>query len=1643
MATGARHLRNRGAAKSMKDASDSDDSTPDEANEGLEGGGPSARGGAGTKQPRARKAPAAPVAQGRPVGRPPRAVAGGRRKKDSGADLHGMSLLDILSKHAEAVPRAAKELVKEYQEDKSGATARLMTLVANTAGYDEEVTVDEAEDGEVDALVKNMAEHVIQHHYVDPLHEKKTRTFRPSYTAFFTALVSELHAAGLLLDDFFVERVSGLVISLSCSPAHPDPLRRHPDRLRRPPPPEAHPRPPQVQPFRLAGTLAASHLMAGWVQAQKLLARDLSQTQFQVDAEGKKRPPNKGLLDSLKKQLESQHRASSDLEATAKNVITSVFAVRFRDCVPEVRAVVIRAFADWIAAAPEAYLADAHLKYLGWALSDVNAEVRAAAVAGVSQLYGHKENVLGLHDFKVRFEARFKEMVFDLDEGVTVAALGLLAQLVEAEEMEQGAIRDDVYELLGDDSSAVRAAAADLVARLLLDAAQTQAGGSGSPADGAKSKRGKAGGNKAKDKAGTSGSGGAGTSSESAALRAQLECLLDLLATLKGGGVLMAQLECLLDLLATLKAARPVTSSQGAASGGSTGGIDVPELSRLLHERVKVLRSCGALTAALLDDELLEERGPGAASQIAELLRACVVRTAVEGDGTEGNDALQALSLEMVTQLPALLGKHQADAAVSTALMSVFLHLQLDVYVLSQEEAGFARLLGKVTEQLFRHAHDESAAASAAAALVHAADTAPAGLAHAAQLALSKAVTRAGDQLVAATSGVQGLTPRELKDQVLDLASDDRSSAGQLYALQCALVRSAALLRAGARALASQAPVYEALHYLLEDCLSSGRRLGSTVTQLALDSMKSVLAWQLVRASGEPGRAASGAALLAELRGRTQAFLTQLCALYPPGGGADQQDEADQDEEEGWEERAALLEEDDDAVRGISLRCLAESLTLFTGTTYEGEAWAAEAVPAEAPDDVVRCLWGYAAGALDAAQAEVEDADERLGDDDEEPEAPSAEHLALLSARAKAVDAQLGAVGVVGDVLSAARVLSHRHFRWLAAHLVSHMVSYGPEVAELTREVVRDLRSARPAVMPEVYMGAMKLAFNKVVEEEEQPEDEDGPSPALSDFSELCKCIAHMYVGHNIHREELMRIARAGLVYALSDAPSRLAFAAWGLGHFTGKLAQEDAASLVAEVEEASAGHDDDDEWTAMMQYLAGLRDRVSRGKGAARGALKGARAAAAAAPRPRKISFAADDGEGAEARADASPAAAAADGEEDDQRDQQEPVHTNSSSTRTLSHTQTGGDASPAAAAAPPGEEEEDQHDQQEPEPDAAPAWTQRGRRPARTSAAAASGGSLPRPAGGSLRHTYSGNASDSGGDGGVDGADMGADMMLHGGGDGSGGGAPSSLLASVGGARSGGRGARSSGRSSGSGGGSQGAVDAPAAAAAARAAAAQQQQQQRGARGARRAAPPLDAIPANEEEEEAPAAAPPARAAGGGGGAGGRARGGGAAAAAAAAASAADATAGAAAAGAGGGRTRRAGATQVQFQMEQLTLPLTHPLTVSSPEGSDDDRSGGSDGEGSGGSGVGQGGSGAGHGGAQVNSGGGGGGGSDGSEEGGDGGSDGEGPGGGQVSSGSAGGVGDGGGGGGGGGAESQGTQATTGGLEPPPRPKRRRRI
>ena len=163
----------------------------------------------------------------------------------------------------------------------------------------------------------------------------------------------------------------------------------------------------------------------------------------------------------------------------------------------------------------------------------------------------------------------------------------------------------------------------------------------------------------------------------------------------------------------------------------------------------------------------------------------------------------------------------------------------------------------------------------------------------------------------------------------------------------------------------------------------------------------------------------------------------------------------------------------------------------------------------------------------------------------------------------------------------------------------------------------------------------MKLAYNTVIEERQVGmNDELTEGSSLEsvhlDFKALCENLAAMYVGHSIHRDELMRIVRNGVSFAMNDAPSNITFLSWGLACFTAKLTQEDALVLAGELDDQikeSLFMVDEPEWMPLNNYLKGVKSRAEKGRGAARGAIKGSKGADGGA-RARRISFAVREGE-------------------------------------------------------------------------------------------------------------------------------------------------------------------------------------------------------------------------------------------------------------------------------------------------------------------------------------------------------------------------------------------------------------------------------
>ena len=62
-------------------------------------------------------------------------------------------------------------------------------------------------------------------------------------------------------------------------------------------------------------------------------------------------------------------------------------------------------------ACSQRYLQDTHTKYLGWALSDPEPDVRTSALQALTQLYKDPEKTSFMEAFTERFKVRSSELV--------------------------------------------------------------------------------------------------------------------------------------------------------------------------------------------------------------------------------------------------------------------------------------------------------------------------------------------------------------------------------------------------------------------------------------------------------------------------------------------------------------------------------------------------------------------------------------------------------------------------------------------------------------------------------------------------------------------------------------------------------------------------------------------------------------------------------------------------------------------------------------------------------------------------------------------------------------------------------------------------------------------------------------------------------------------------------------------------------------------------------------------------------------------------------------------------------------------------------------------------------------------------------
>ncbi|NWZ60641.1 STAG3 protein, partial [Haliaeetus albicilla] len=127
-------------------------------------------------------------------------------------------------------------------------------------------------------------------------------------------------------------------------------------------------------------------------------------------------------------QLQEQQE---EIENMMNAIFKGIFVHRYRDVVPEIRAICMEELGTWMKSYTASFLTDGYLKYIGWTLHDKQREVRLQCVKALQGLYCHRDTAAHMELFTSRFKTRMVSMVLDKEPDVAVEVVKLLTLMLE------------------------------------------------------------------------------------------------------------------------------------------------------------------------------------------------------------------------------------------------------------------------------------------------------------------------------------------------------------------------------------------------------------------------------------------------------------------------------------------------------------------------------------------------------------------------------------------------------------------------------------------------------------------------------------------------------------------------------------------------------------------------------------------------------------------------------------------------------------------------------------------------------------------------------------------------------------------------------------------------------------------------------------------------------------------------------------------------------------------------------------------------------------------------------------------------------------------------------------------------------------
>uniref|UniRef100_H0XFK9 Cohesin subunit SA n=1 Tax=Otolemur garnettii TaxID=30611 RepID=H0XFK9_OTOGA len=191
----------------------------------------------------------------------------------------------------------------------------------------------------------------------------------------------------------------------------------------------------QVRAFRHTSTLAgtAMKLMTSLVRVALQLSLHKDNNQRQYEAERNKGPGQRApeRLESLLEKRKELQEHQEEIEGMMNALFRGVFVHRYRDVLPEIRAICIEEIGCWMQSYSTSFLTDSYLKYIGWTLHDKHRDVRLKCLRALKGLYSNRDLTARLELFTSRFKDRMVSMVMDREYDVAVEAVRLLILILK------------------------------------------------------------------------------------------------------------------------------------------------------------------------------------------------------------------------------------------------------------------------------------------------------------------------------------------------------------------------------------------------------------------------------------------------------------------------------------------------------------------------------------------------------------------------------------------------------------------------------------------------------------------------------------------------------------------------------------------------------------------------------------------------------------------------------------------------------------------------------------------------------------------------------------------------------------------------------------------------------------------------------------------------------------------------------------------------------------------------------------------------------------------------------------------------------------------------------------------------------------